>query len=89
MDAGGIVMFEKTDLDMCSNVVAALKRGQFTLSGEEALAFTQTIKWLVELYKKIEVSINDTPLNHNNIINDQKESSSGNNVQPRQGRRTK
>ena len=47
-------MFTKNDLEICRNIINALKRAKLELTGEEILAFVQAFKWLVELSKKIE-----------------------------------
>ena len=46
-------MWTDHDLRMVHNLAVALRKGQFTMGGEEILAFNQTFSWIGGLEKKI------------------------------------
>ena len=49
--------FTRQDQLNCDNLIKALKKGQFTLDGLEAIAFADAYKWLATLQAVIAVSI--------------------------------
>lgn len=61
----GIYMqFTKNDLQQVQNLATALKKGKFLLEAEEALALAECIKWLANLAKQIQLSIQEQEQNH-------------------------
>lgn len=51
--------FKKNDLLHVQNLMKITRQGTFTLNGEEALAFSDCIRWLAGLYQQISNQIEE------------------------------
>lgn len=54
--------FNKTDLLHAQNLLRAIKKAQHTLDGLEAIALSEALRWLANLNKVIEDTLNAPPV---------------------------